>query len=106
MTEFMPEPGRRLLDIRKLSVTFGGLHALRDLDLADVQAGGYVFQVEMTYRLVRAGRSVVEVPISFSGFSSAARGTGNARRHVASAKTARQLLTPLPCRPSFLCPYS
>ena len=27
-----PSPGRRLLDIRKLSVTFGGLHALKDLD--------------------------------------------------------------------------
>ena len=32
MSDTTPTPGRRLLDIRKLSVTFGGLHALRDLD--------------------------------------------------------------------------
>jgi ABC-type branched-subunit amino acid transport system ATPase component len=32
MSDTTPSPGRRLLDIKKLSVTFGGLHALRDLD--------------------------------------------------------------------------
>jgi dolichol-phosphate mannosyltransferase len=30
-----------------------------------VQAGGYGFQVEMTYRVVRAGLGVVEIPIAF-----------------------------------------
>ena len=39
--------------------------ALRDLGLDDLQASGYVFQVEMTYRAVRAGLGVVEIPIAF-----------------------------------------
>jgi glycosyltransferase involved in cell wall biosynthesis len=38
---------------------------LRRLRLHDVQADGYGFQIEMTYRVVRAGLSVVEVPIEF-----------------------------------------
>jgi dolichol-phosphate mannosyltransferase len=40
--------------------------ALRAIGLDGVQASGYVFQVEMTYRVVRSGLSVVEIPISFS----------------------------------------
>ena len=39
--------------------------ALKTIDLATVRAEGYGFQVEMTYRLVRRGGRVVEVPISF-----------------------------------------
>jgi len=39
--------------------------ALRAIGLDGVQAGGYGFQIEMTYRIVRAGLSVVEVPIEF-----------------------------------------
>jgi dolichol-phosphate mannosyltransferase len=39
--------------------------ALRSLDLGDVQASGYGFQIEMTYRAVRSGMSVVEIPITF-----------------------------------------
>ncbi|WP_420453723.1 polyprenol monophosphomannose synthase [Ilumatobacter sp.] len=39
--------------------------ALRRIDLGSVRAEGYVFQVEMTYRAVLAGCSVVEVPITF-----------------------------------------
>lgn len=38
---------------------------LRRIGLDGVQAGGYGFQVEMTYRVVRAGLGVVEVPITF-----------------------------------------
>lgn len=38
---------------------------LRRISLDDVQAGGYGFQIEMTYRTVRSGLSVVEVPIAF-----------------------------------------
>jgi len=38
---------------------------LRRIGLEGVQAGGYGFQVEMTYRTVRAGLSVVEIPITF-----------------------------------------
>jgi glycosyltransferase involved in cell wall biosynthesis len=38
---------------------------LLDMDFENVQAEGYGFQVEMTYRLVSAGGKVVEFPISF-----------------------------------------
>ncbi len=39
---------------------------LRTVGLDGVQASGYGFQVEMTYRVVRAGLSVVEIPIAFT----------------------------------------
>ncbi len=39
--------------------------ALNAISLDGIQAGGYGFQVEMTYRTVRKGLSVVEVPIRF-----------------------------------------
>ncbi len=39
--------------------------ALRELDLAGVASAGYCFQVDLTWRLVRAGLTVVEVPIVF-----------------------------------------
>jgi dolichol-phosphate mannosyltransferase len=39
--------------------------ALRVIGLDGVQASGYGFQIEMTYRAVRAGLSVVEIPIAF-----------------------------------------
>ena len=39
---------------------------LRQIDLDDVGADGYGFQIEMTYEVVRLGGRVVEVPISFS----------------------------------------
>ncbi len=38
---------------------------LEAIDLDSVQARGYAFQVEMTYRAIRQGFSVVEVPIVF-----------------------------------------
>jgi dolichol-phosphate mannosyltransferase len=38
---------------------------LETLDLADVQADGYGFQIEMTYRTLRAGFRVKEIPIMF-----------------------------------------
>jgi dolichol-phosphate mannosyltransferase len=38
---------------------------LERLDLAGVDADGYGFQIEMTYRAIRAGFSVEEVPILF-----------------------------------------
>jgi len=38
---------------------------LRRLDLEEVRAEGYGFQIEMTYRAVAAGCSIVEVPITF-----------------------------------------
>jgi len=39
--------------------------ALKTIDLSEVTADGYGFQIEMTYRLVRRGGRVVEVPIAF-----------------------------------------
>jgi len=39
--------------------------ALRALDLDAITTYGYGFQIEMAYSLVRAGRRVVEVPITF-----------------------------------------
>jgi dolichol-phosphate mannosyltransferase len=38
---------------------------LETLDLTDVQADGYGFQIEMTYRTIRAGFRVEEIPIVF-----------------------------------------
>ncbi|MBV9213149.1 MAG: polyprenol monophosphomannose synthase [Actinobacteria bacterium] len=38
---------------------------LEELDLDDVHADGYGFQIEMTYRAVRAGFRVREIPIVF-----------------------------------------
>jgi dolichol-phosphate mannosyltransferase len=38
---------------------------LEELDLSDVHANGYGFQIELTYRALRAGFRVVEVPITF-----------------------------------------
>ncbi|MEM1332669.1 MAG: polyprenol monophosphomannose synthase [Actinomycetota bacterium] len=38
---------------------------LRRLDLTQVSADGYAFQVEMTYRAIGAGASIVEIPITF-----------------------------------------
>jgi dolichol-phosphate mannosyltransferase len=38
---------------------------LESIDLDDVQADGYGFQIELTYRAVRAGFTVTEVPIVF-----------------------------------------
>ncbi len=48
----------------------GGFKAWRaetlgSIDLAGVHAGGYVFQIEMTYRAQRLGARVREVPITF-----------------------------------------
>ena len=39
--------------------------ALRKIGLTGMQASGYGFQIEMTYRTVRAGLGVVEIPITF-----------------------------------------
>jgi dolichol-phosphate mannosyltransferase len=39
--------------------------ALESFELADVSSNGYSFQIEMTYRAVRRGMKVKEVPIVF-----------------------------------------
>ena len=38
---------------------------LETLDLDDVQADGYGFQIEMTYRTLKSGFHVKEIPIVF-----------------------------------------
>jgi dolichol-phosphate mannosyltransferase len=38
---------------------------LESLDLSNVRAGGYAFQIELTYRTLRMGGRVVEIPITF-----------------------------------------
>jgi dolichol-phosphate mannosyltransferase len=60
---------RTVLRLRPHDLT-GGFKAWRASTLAaipfeGIHAGGYVFQIEMTYRASRAGARVVEVPITF-----------------------------------------
>ena len=55
------------LPVRDLTGGFKCFNArvLRGLDLTGVHADGYGFQIEMTYRAVKAGFAVAEVPILF-----------------------------------------
>jgi dolichol-phosphate mannosyltransferase len=53
------------------------------LSLADVQAEGYGFQIEMTYRALRAGFRIAEVPIDFG-----ARRAGRSKMSVRIAAEA------------------
>jgi dolichol-phosphate mannosyltransferase len=55
------------LPVRDLTGGFKCFNArvLRGLDLSGVHANGYGFQIEMTYRAVKAGFTVAEVPILF-----------------------------------------
>jgi dolichol-phosphate mannosyltransferase len=55
------------LPVRDLTGGFKCFNArvLQGLDLTGVHADGYGFQIEMTYRAVKAGFSVTEVPILF-----------------------------------------
>ena len=39
--------------------------ALEALDLAAIRSNGYSFQIEMKYRALQAGLTVVEIPIVF-----------------------------------------
>ena len=61
---------RTVLGVRLHDLT-GGFKCFRrwvleSLDLSDVHAGGYAFQIELTYRAMRIGARVVEVPIVFT----------------------------------------
>jgi dolichol-phosphate mannosyltransferase len=53
--------------VRDLTGGFKCFHrrVLEEIDLEDVHADGYGFQIELTYKAVRAGFSVTEVPILF-----------------------------------------
>jgi dolichol-phosphate mannosyltransferase len=55
------------VDVRDLTGGFKCFRrwVLESLDLADVRAGGYAFQIELTYRTLRMGGRVVELPITF-----------------------------------------
>ena len=60
---------RRVLGVRVHDLT-GGFKCFRrevleTIDLDAITARGYAFQIETTYRALRAGFSVVEVPIAF-----------------------------------------
>lgn len=54
--------------VRDLTGGFKCFHrwVLESLDLSDVRAGGYAFQIELTYRTLRMGGRVVELPITFT----------------------------------------
>jgi dolichol-phosphate mannosyltransferase len=39
---------------------------LLDIDYAETRAKGYGFQIELAYRVSRAGRKIVELPITFT----------------------------------------
>ncbi len=62
--------------------------ALRTIGLDGVQADGYGFQIEMTYRAVQAGLSVVEVPIAFRD-----RVAGTSKMHRGIVLEAFRLVT-------------
>jgi dolichol-phosphate mannosyltransferase len=60
---------RRVLGVRVRDLT-GGFKCFRRsvleaLDLESVHADGYGFQIELTYRAIKAGFRVVEIPIVF-----------------------------------------
>ncbi|MGK2933405.1 MAG: polyprenol monophosphomannose synthase [Solirubrobacterales bacterium] len=54
-------------DIKDMTGGFKCFHrkVLETIPLDQVAASGYSFQVEMTYRVIKAGFTVVEVPITF-----------------------------------------
>lgn len=54
--------------------------ALRKLDLSRIKSDGYSFQIEVTYKLYKAGCSLVEVPIIFVD------------RHAGSSKMTRSIV--------------
>jgi dolichol-phosphate mannosyltransferase len=60
---------RLVLGVRVRDLTAGfrcfRRHVLETLDLDRIEAKGYAFQIEMTYRALKAGFSVVELPITF-----------------------------------------
>ena len=62
--------------------------ALRTIGLDGVRADGYGFQIEMTYRVVQAGLSVVEVPIAFRD-----RVAGTSKMHRGIVLEAFRLVT-------------
>ncbi len=60
---------RTILGLPIMDLTSGfkafSRRALESIDLASIRSNGYSFQIEMTFRLVRKGMRVKEVPIVF-----------------------------------------
>jgi len=56
------------IDVHDLTGGFKCIHrrVLEAIELPSVRAEGYVFQIEVTYRAILAGFTVVEIPIVFS----------------------------------------
>ena len=61
---------------------------LQEIGIDGVQADGYGFQIEMTYRTVQAGLSIVEVPIAFRD-----RVAGTSKMHRSIIVEAFKLVT-------------
>ena len=55
------------VDVQDLTAGFVAWRreVLEQIDLSSVEASGYVFQIEMKYRALKRGYSVLEVPIVF-----------------------------------------
>ncbi|MDQ5871670.1 MAG: polyprenol monophosphomannose synthase [Acidobacteriota bacterium] len=67
--------------------------ALSRIDLDGIASQGYAFQIEMAWRFLRAGMSVVEVPIRFSD-----RAVGDSKMTFAIAREAAGLVPALRLR--------
>lgn len=67
--------------------------ALSRIDLDAIAAEGYAFQIEMAWRFLRAGMSVVEVPIAFGD-----RAQGDSKMNFAIAREAAFLVPTLRLR--------
>lgn len=78
------------LDIRDLTGGFKCFRreVLENLDLDTIRTSGYGFQIEMTYRTVQAGLSIVEVPIAFRD-----RVAGTSKMHRSIIVEAFKLVT-------------
>ncbi len=82
------------VDVRDLTGGFKCIRreVLEAIDLPSVRAEGYVFQIEVTYRAILAGFTVVEVPIVFSD-----RTAGTSKMSARIALEAMWLV-PMPAR--------
>jgi dolichol-phosphate mannosyltransferase len=71
------------LDIRDMTAGFVAWkrHVLETIKLDEVEASGYVFQIELKYRAFSAGFKLVEVPITFPD---RVRGVSKMNPHIAA----------------------
>lgn len=60
---------RTMLGLRVRDITAGyrvfRRSTLEDIDLSSIESVGYGFQVDMTFRVARQGKTIIEVPITF-----------------------------------------